>query len=207
VLHVAGSLEPGVLDILRPICRGVGQFHPLVSFASSRKPPSLTGAYALVSGDRAAQRAAKQLADALGMRTRRGDGVDRTAYHAAAWLVAGGTVALAAAARDMLVAEGIAPRDAERMIEPLLRSIAENVGALGLPEALTGVVRRGDEATLRRHAEALANHCPDHLDLYLAAARAQVPMARELGDASDDALDGVAQSIDRLGFGRRPRSD
>lgn len=196
VLHVAGALDAEVLAVLRPHCAGVGQMHPLVSFASDRRSPNLEGAFALVSGDRAAVRAGKRLAAALGMHPRLGDGVDRTAYHAAAWMVAGGAVALSAAARDLLVRGGFDAREAERMLAPLIRSIAENVGAVGLPHALTGVVRRGDAATLRRHAEALERHAPEHLALYLSTASAQIPMARALGDASAEALEGLEAELE-----------
>ena len=196
VLHVAGALTAEVLAALRPCCAGVGQMHPLMSFASERRTPELRGAYALISGDLRAVRVAKQLASALGMRTRLGNAVDRTAYHAAAWMVAGGAVALSAAARDLLMAGGFDAREAERMLAPLLRSVSENVGALGLPQALTGVVRRADAVTLSRHAQALERLAPEHLPLYLAQASAQMSMARALGEASAGALDELAAEID-----------
>jgi predicted short-subunit dehydrogenase-like oxidoreductase (DUF2520 family) len=183
VLHVAGALGPDVLAPLRPCCRGVGQMHPLVSVASRSGPVSLLGVHALVTGDEPARRVASRLARAVGMKPWRKDDLDRVAYHAAAWLVAGGAAALCRAARDILVGAGIAPRHAEKMLAPLLRSVADNVDHVGLPEALSGVVRRGDAATLRKHVQALATVAPEHLTLYLAAARAQIGMARELGDA------------------------
>lgn len=195
VLHVAGALDAEMLGELRPCCRGVGQMHPLVSFASSRAAPALEGAYALISGDRRAVRAAKRLAGALGMRTRSGEGVDLTAYHAAAWLVAGGTAALGFAARDILLQAGIDHREAEHMLAPLIRSVGDNVGRIGLPEALTGVVRRGDVATLKKHATVLGARSNEHLRLYLACAMAQLPMARGLNDAPGDALDALQAEL------------
>ncbi len=184
VLHVAGALGPDVLAPLRGRCSGVGQMHPLVSVASRRGPAGVDGAYALVAGDPHAQRWARRVARAAGMKPWRKDDLDRVAYHAAAWLVAGGAAALCNAARDILVGEGIAPRQAEKMLAPLLRSVADNVDRVGLPEALSGVVRRGDVATLRKHVHVLSATTPENEALYLAAARAQIGMARDLGDAS-----------------------
>ncbi len=189
VLHMAGSLGPDILEPLRSGCRGVGQLHPLVSIASHRSPPELAGTFALISGDPGAQRAARRILDALGMHARKGDTIDRAAYHAAAWLVAGGTAALCQAARDILSAAGIPPRKAEHMLAPLVRSVGSNVDRLGLPHALTGVVRRGDLATLRRHVHVLKTTSPEHLGLYLSSARAQIGMARTLGDVGSAELD------------------
>jgi len=197
VLHVAGALGPDVLALLRPCCRGVGQMHPLVSVASRRGPVGLEGVHAVVAGDASARRWARRIACALGMKPWSKDDVDRVAYHAAAWLVAGGAAALCRAARDILVGEGIAPRQAEKMLAPLLRSVAENVGHVGLPEALSGVVRRGDVATLRKHVQVLSTTAPEHVALYLSAARAQIDMARELGDASPGDLDALEREISR----------
>jgi predicted short-subunit dehydrogenase-like oxidoreductase (DUF2520 family) len=204
VLHMAGAFGPDILEPLRSCCRGVGQLHPLVSIASHRSPPELKGAFGLVSGDPGAQRAARRILTALGMNARKGDTVDRAAYHAAAWLVAGGTAALCQAARDILSGAGIAPREAEHMLAPLVRSVGSNVDRLGLPHALTGIVRRGDLATLRRHVHVLKATSPEHLGLYLVAAQAQIGMARTLGDVASVELDRleaelIALARDELG--------
>lgn len=200
VLHLAGALDAEVLGVLRGHCRGVGQMHPLLSFASSRVRPPLRGGFALVSGDRAAVRAAARIAKALGMIQRSGDDVNRTAYHAAAWLVAGGTVALSGAARDLLVAAGIGPSEAEGMIASLVGSVGFNVRHVGLPGALTGLVRRGDASTIRRHVAELRALAPEHLALYLASARAQVPMARRLGDVPDRVLEALRLELSNAGI-------
>ena len=204
VLHTAGALTADVIAVLRGSCRGVGQLHPLVSVASHRVPPSLVGAYALVSGDAIAVRVARSIARALGMKPRCGDKVDRCAYHAAAWLVAGGAAALCSAARDILSSAGIAPRQAERMLAPLLRSIAHNVEHLGMPDGLSGVVRRADLATLCKHVAVLSDVAPEHLALYLAAATAQIDMARALGEAAEGEIDALREGIVSFerGFGK-----
>jgi predicted short-subunit dehydrogenase-like oxidoreductase (DUF2520 family) len=105
-------------------------------------------------------------------------GLDAVAYHAAAGLVANGAAALAAVGAELLVRAGV-PRDiAPKMLGPLLRSVADNVEALGFPQALTGPVRRGDAAGLERHLAALQSKLPQALPLYIASAQAQLPLAR-----------------------------
>jgi predicted short-subunit dehydrogenase-like oxidoreductase (DUF2520 family) len=195
VVHVAGALGPEALAPLREGSAGVAQAHPMVSFASRRMVPQLSGAHLLVAGDAEAVRRARRLARVLGMVAREWPAVDRTRYHAAAGLVANGAAALADAGARLLVLAGCPERDAASVLGPLLRSVAENVQKLGLPDALTGPVRRGDASTVLRHVASIEGAVPEILPLYRASVAAQLPMAAELGDASESALRDLARRV------------
>lgn len=195
VVHLAGALGPEVLAPLRRACAGVGQAHPMVSFASPRAVPSLRGAHLLVAGDRVAVARARRMARALGMTARVWPDVDRASYHAAGGLVANGAVALVAAGARLLTLAGVPDRDVPRVLGPLLASVAENVTRLGLPDALTGPVRRGDAAAVRAHLDRITRRAPGLAPLYLAVARGQLPLARALGDASPRALRDVERAL------------
>ncbi len=198
VVHCAGSLGPEVLAPLRAISAGVAQMHPMISFASPGFVPTLKGGQMHVDGDPRAVAVAKRLARSLGMSARTIPGLDRVAYHAAAGLVANGAAALAAAGSELLVQGGVAPDVAPKMLGPLLRSVADNVERLGLPDALTGPVRRGDAPGVERHLEVIAGRAPHLVPLYRALVLAQVPLARALADGPAVAFD----SIERLAEGR-----
>jgi predicted short-subunit dehydrogenase-like oxidoreductase (DUF2520 family) len=189
VVHAAGALTAEALAPLRAHSAGVGQMHPMMSFADPGRPPGLGGGHVRVAGDAEAVRRAARLARALGMRPRRLPGLDEVAYHAAAGLVANGAAALAAAGAELLARAGVDPAVAPHLLGPLLRSVADNVSALGLPGALTGPVRRGDAGAVGRHLETLARLAPHLAPLYVAMARAQLPLARALGDAPPAAFD------------------
>jgi predicted short-subunit dehydrogenase-like oxidoreductase (DUF2520 family) len=193
VLHVSGALGPDALAPLSGRAAGLGVAHPLASFASASHPPRLAGALLRVTGNAAARRAGRSLAAALGMRARTWN-LDPVLYHAAAVVLANGAAALAAAAQELLVKAGVPRREAASVLAPLLASVADNVALLGLPEALTGPVRRGDAATVERHLERIRVCAPEIGELYRASARAQVPMATALGDAEPHGL----RRIERL---------
>src|SRR5262249_37369285 len=155
VVHVAGALGPEALEALRGQCAGVGQAHPLLSFASPRTAPELTGAHLLVSGDPVARARARALAVRLGMTARAWAEPDPGAYHAAGGRLANGSAAPASVASRLLEGAGCPERDAGRVLGPLLRSVADNIERLGLPHALTGPIRRGDAATIQQHLAAV----------------------------------------------------
>jgi predicted short-subunit dehydrogenase-like oxidoreductase (DUF2520 family) len=191
VVHCAGALGPEPLAALRSETIAVAQMHPMISFASTERTPSLARGQLHVDGDARAVRAATAIGKKLGMSPRTIPGLDRVLYHAAAGLVANGAAALAAGGVDLLVRAGVEEKTAAAMLGPLLRSVADNVEALGLPEALTGPVRRGDATGVGRHKETLERVAPHLVAVYVAASRLQLPLARALGDAPAESFDAI----------------
>lgn len=198
-VHAAGALSAEVLAPLREVCAGVAQMHPMISFASLGFAPTLARGQVHVKGDAVAERRARTLARKLGMTARTFPRLDTVGYHAAAGLVANGAAALAASGMDLLVRSGVPKADAPKMLGPLLRSVAENVEALGFPDALTGPVRRGDVGAVEKHLLLLKERLPSAVPLYLAAARAQLPLARAIGDASPASFDAIDDFLTAAG--------
>jgi predicted short-subunit dehydrogenase-like oxidoreductase (DUF2520 family) len=198
VVHVAGALDATPLEPLRGACAGIAQMHPMISFASTRVAPDLTRGNVHVQGDAVAVKRAKHLAKVLGMSPRTVPGLDPVAYHAAAGLVANGSAALAAVGAELLVKAGVSRADAAKMLGPLVRSVGDNVERLGFPDALTGPVRRGDAAGVEKHLATLRAKLPDAIPLYVAAAHAQLPLARALGDAPAASFDAVAAVLEKV---------
>jgi predicted short-subunit dehydrogenase-like oxidoreductase (DUF2520 family) len=197
VLHVAGALDAAPLAPLRGLCAGVGQMHPMLSFASMRFSPDVAGGSVHIQGDRAAVTRARRVARLLRMRPWTIRRLDATLYHAAAGLVANGGAALAAVGAELLTRAGVPARVAPKLLGPLLRSVAENVQGLGFPDALTGPVRRGDVRGVQRHLTVLRAKLPKAVRLYLASVEAQLPLARAIGDARAARFDDIERLIHR----------
>lgn len=194
-VHNAGSLAADALAVLRPVCAGVAQMHPMISFGSKTFFPMLAGGHVHVKGDPEAEKQARVLAKHLGMTPRTFARLDTVGYHAAAGLVANGAAALASLGEELLVVSGVPRKDAPKMLGPLLRSVAENVEALGFPDALTGPVRRGDGKAIARQVEVLRARCPQVLPLYIASTAAQIPLARRIAEAPGDAFDAIERIL------------
>ena len=102
-------------------------------------------------------------------------------YHAAAALSANGAAALASVAVRGMTSIGLRPTAARRAIGALLRTVGENVERVGVPDALTGPVFRGDDATVHRHRVALQRADPLARAAYDAVAPAVLDCARRAG--------------------------
>jgi predicted short-subunit dehydrogenase-like oxidoreductase (DUF2520 family) len=179
-LHCSGSLGPEVLAPLREGGAAVGAMHPLVSFADPKRPPALAGTSFVIDGDRRARASARRIARAVGARALVAP-VHGAAYHAAAALSANGAAALATVAVRVYEALGLSRRDAQRAVGALLRTVGENVERIGVPEALSGPVIRGDAATVGRHRRALSALDDDARAAYDAVAPAILDCARRAG--------------------------
>jgi predicted short-subunit dehydrogenase-like oxidoreductase (DUF2520 family) len=57
-------------------------------------------------------------------------------------------------------------------------------------------VRRGDAAGVEKHLKTLREKLPEAVPFYLAAAEAQLPLAKAIGDADEDQLAAVARVIE-----------
>lgn len=204
VLHVSGIRDASVLAPLGEAGASVGAMHPLVSFARATQPPKLAGSAFAVAGDLAARRRAVALARRLGatpVTGRAGSALQGAAYHAAAALLANGAAALAADASAILAALGVGRRARARALAGLLRSVADNVAAVGTPGALTGPIVRGDASAVALHLAALSR---SQRAAYVAAARLVLPVAVEAGLPAPAART-IRALLDRADAPGRPR--
>lgn len=175
-VHCAGALGP---DAFGALSRPRGVMHPLVSFARVDHPPSLEDTVFVIDGDAAACELAERFTRECGARPLR-HALHGGAYHAAAALVANGAAGLATVGVTLLVRLGLTPDEAARALGALLRTVADNVVHVGVPDALTGPIRRGDADTVARHRAALADDA-DVLAAYDAIAPVVLETARRLG--------------------------
>jgi predicted short-subunit dehydrogenase-like oxidoreductase (DUF2520 family) len=137
--------------------------HPLMTVPAGASPGVFEGAGCAVDG--ATPRAlavAEALAAALGMRSTRVEDGDRAAYHAAASIASNFLVTLEGAAERLAATAGVE----RELLVPLVRAAVDNWAARGAAEALTGPVSRGDDTTVARQREAVAERAPDLLPLF-----------------------------------------
>ena len=165
--HCSGALG---LDVLAP--HEAFGLHALMTVTQAGA--TFAGAGAAVAGSSPAALAfAQRLAAELGLHTVEIADVDRAAYHAAASIASNFLVTLEDAAETLLRTAG-----ADRqLLVPLVRAAVENWAALGGPQALTGPIARGDEATVARQRAAIIDRAPELLPLFDTMAEATRALA------------------------------
>jgi predicted short-subunit dehydrogenase-like oxidoreductase (DUF2520 family) len=98
---------------------------------------------------------------------------DRAAYHAAASIASNFLVTLEGAAESLAATAGVG----RELLAPLVLAAADNWARRGAHAALTGPIARGDEATVARQRDAVAERTPELLALFDALADATRELA------------------------------
>ena len=137
--------------------------HPLMTVTGTADASGFAGAGAAVDGSTPrALAAASALARSLGLQPVHVAERDRAAYHAAASIASNFLVTLEAAAERIAASAGVD----RALLVPLVRATVENWARLGPRSALTGPVARGDEDTVARQREQVAERAGDLLPLF-----------------------------------------
>lgn len=179
VAHLSGAIG---LDVVaaHPLHAAI---HPLTSM-----PTAAIGAQRLSRGawfalaanaDHAMERVAS-IVSALGGQSFVVDDDHRVAYHAAAAIASNHVVALLASAERVAATAGV---PLEAYLE-LVRATIDNIEDLGVVDALTGPVARGDWATVERHREMVD---PSELALYDALVEAAQRVVDSRAVSADEA--------------------
>lgn len=159
VLHTAGAWPSTLLHPLRRRS-ALGVFHPVAALTGLESAPRLSSSFVTLSGDPPAIRSARRLARSLRMTALTVDDSARALVHLACVMAAGDLVALLGVAEGLLGQAGLPSPKARRLLARLASGAVEGFDRQGPIRALTGPVARGDEATLTRHREALADLAP-----------------------------------------------
>jgi predicted short-subunit dehydrogenase-like oxidoreductase (DUF2520 family) len=204
-VHLSGALGLDALAPLAALGHPVGSLHPLQPFPVERPPSAFHGSLVAVDASEAALLVRLEaIAALLGARPRRVRDGQRAAYHAAASLAANLVVALADQSRIVFESVGWSGADAQDAVASLMRGSLDALDLVGLPQALSGPMRRGDAATVAGHVTALERVAvpggrAQPLEVYRVLGRAAVDVAVRCGLAPDGAV-----RIDAaLGAGRR----
>jgi len=169
--HCSGATGLGVLAPHEAL-----GLHPLMTV--TRGATGFTGAGAAIGGTTPrALAVAHAIARALGLRAVELADADRPAYHAAASVASNFLVTLEAWAEELL------PVD-RALLAPLVRATVENWAADGPEQALTGPIARGDEGTVARQREAVAERTPQRLGLWDLLAEATRELAGSPAEAA-----------------------
>lgn len=197
VVHTSGAHSVYILAAAASQGALVGSFHPLQSFANAEEAlENLPGTTFAIEAKGKLLVLLQKMAWALGGNCIRIRPEDKALYHAAAVLVSNYTVALMQAASDLWQAFGFSREEAVSALVPLLQGTVRNIQRLGLPNALTGPIARGDIETVRWHLETLRKQAPSLLPLYVQLGLQTVPVAQAKGGIDGDAAEELKSTLE-----------
>ncbi len=178
VLHCSGALSSTILKSAADAGAFVGSMHPLQSFASTeiRENPFLQIIIS-VEGDSRAVEASRTMSEDLGAVCMEIQTRAKMLYHAAAVVASNYLVTLMDLAFGLVEPAGIARSEALKAMAPLIQGTLANIEKVGIPEALTGPIARGDSQIVARHLEQIQDRAPGLLELYKTLGRHTVPIA------------------------------
>ncbi|MGE5172755.1 MAG: Rossmann-like and DUF2520 domain-containing protein [Betaproteobacteria bacterium] len=192
VLHMSGAHSLDLLTAARNAGAYRAVVHPLQSLASREQGiKNLSGSYFRIEADSEALETAREIVKALGgielvMPKWSADKESAALYHAGAVAVSNYFVALVDYGLSFYEALGADKKEALKAVLPLIRGTLHNIETLGIPDALTGPIMRGDAQTVRDHVDAIGKRTPELVSLYKELARQTVAVARDKGSISQE---------------------
>jgi predicted short-subunit dehydrogenase-like oxidoreductase (DUF2520 family) len=196
VVHCSGALDRSVLFSAAEVGASTGTFHPLQSITEASTPETLHGITIGIEARGLMKDRLADIARSLGARPMILPQGSKARYHAGATMASNYLVTLASCAVELLEAAGLARDEALAALLPLMRGTLENLSELGLPDALTGPIARGDARTILSHQRAL-DGLPEIAEIYESLGRQTVALARELGQLQPEQLQRLSLLFDQ----------
>jgi predicted short-subunit dehydrogenase-like oxidoreductase (DUF2520 family) len=197
VAHLSGALPAGVLAGVHAAGGRAGSMHPLQSFADVETAiTSLPGSFFFLEGDEEAVEVLRGLVLSLDGRPVALASSAKALYHAAACAASNYLVTLVDYATTLMAQAGVPADAALAALLPLIEGTVRNLAVVGLPDALTGPIARGDVGTVRSHLAALRAAPGDLVHVYAALARKTVEVALRKGKIERETADEFLALLD-----------
>ena len=200
VCHTSGARDSTVLAPAAQLGAQVLSLHPMQAIARPQEGrAAFSGAICTIQGEDPAAARAEEIARALGMTPVRISAEQKPRLHAAAALASNALVGLLALAAEAAAGPDAAAGErsaALALLLPLAEGTVRNVAAVGIPEALTGAVERGDVDTVRRHLMALQGQPKD---LYAAFLPVLARLSAEKGSPGAACFEEFSQLLWEVG--------
>ena len=188
-VHVSGSASREMLAAAAAQGAETASLHPLQAFADvDQAVANLPGAVFAVEAEAELKQRLLAIVAALGCRPIELGADDKALYHASCAYAASYVVTLIKLATDIWQSEfGWSRTDALSALLPALRGTLNNLEAVGIPDALTGPIARGDTGTVQRNLAAVRERAPVQSSIYEALALQAVPIGLDKGTLAPSA--------------------
>ncbi|MBI4835312.1 MAG: DUF2520 domain-containing protein [Planctomycetes bacterium] len=185
IIHCSGNFSS---DILKNGKTGVkaGTIHPLQTIASPAEAVRFfKGTFCSYEADSPSVRSRLvHLIKAMGGVPVRIDKKLKPLYHSAGVIASNYLVTLVYLAREFLKKAGFPKDKALPALMPLVNGAVNNINKIGLTDALTGPIARGDVNTIKEHIRAIKLTLPEYLPFYIIAGKETIKLGLAKGTLS-----------------------
>ncbi len=164
--HCSGAWSSEVLEALARQGAATAAAHPIYAFSEEIAENSLQGVYFDLEGNQTALAIGETLLSRIGAHPFRVTPEQKLPLHLAASMYSNFLVTLAHMAQTVLRQAGIQESLHWEPYRPLIESTLRNLTRFSPENALTGPIKRGDVATVRRHLEYLRRRIPSLVPVY-----------------------------------------
>ncbi|MFQ5631206.1 MAG: Rossmann-like and DUF2520 domain-containing protein, partial [bacterium] len=156
VAHTSGAVTSEVLEPLKEKDALVASFHPIQTFAGDEFDwQKLSGIYFGIEGDEPALDVCRRFAKLFDGKYIIIPKEKKTVYHAACVFASNYLVALLNTPIQLLNSFNHDQAETAKILMPLIEGTIDNIRTLGIEQALTGPISRGDVQTVQKHVEML----------------------------------------------------
>jgi predicted short-subunit dehydrogenase-like oxidoreductase (DUF2520 family) len=189
IVHMSGAQSSEILDRAKEFGAHVLSVHPLQSFANLQGAiDNIPGSIFSIEGDREAYNVAVCIVETLGGEYFFIDRKAKPLYHAGACVVSNYLVTVLELGMKLLESTGIPASMARRALLPLIRGTVNNVENIGIPNALTGPIARGDISTVSNHLNCMEDMAPELVKLYSLLGFYTAPIAHAKGTINEASM-------------------
>ncbi len=168
IFHFSGILPADALPKTRGIYRA--SVHPFATFPEITVPSRKQHFFLSVEGDTQAVRAARNIFPRSNFTLRTIRKKDKTVYHLVGVFSSNLLVGLTASIQELAQRIDWHERELTQMVYPLMKQTLNNIQRLGVANALSGPVRRGDIKVIKKHLQYLKKD-QDLLKIYKSLSR------------------------------------
>lgn len=193
--HTSGAIGSDILDPLRQMGAEVGSIHPLQVFADPEKAlEALPGTYYAIEGTDRAMTLAIHMVDKVQGKLLLIPTGRKLLYHVAGVFAANYLTVLVNTALSIMEDIGEDPVESYQALLPLMVGALENIEELGVGQALTGPIARGDVQTVKNHLAELEQVKPEILQAYKILGQQALAIAIKAGRIPE----AKAKQLDKL---------
>jgi predicted short-subunit dehydrogenase-like oxidoreductase (DUF2520 family) len=167
VVHCSGALSLAPLKSAAQSGAQVASFHPFQTFIGGAIDTSLGSVTFGIESQEPLRTILDNMASRLGGTCISVPSESRALYHASAVISCGYLISVIGGAIELWKRAGLSEAEGIRAIGKIAETTIKNFSSDGLDKSMTGPVVRGDLETVRTHLNAIREHSPQLLSLYL----------------------------------------